>query len=193
MHKILQSIASRFRRPCSKTIVFLSATVVVLLALNVYQYAARASLRAQLQASSPQPSTPAQVIPLASIDETNSPQYDAMIAVLKDVGPSIELLLYDYDAYYSNAFFASFSGGKFYHRHSCSAYDESAPYYIMNENLAESEGFSPCPLCIPSDSTEFQSNFNICYWPVSNLLNLIKYGSETDWMEAGTALTAPTT
>lgn len=190
MRNFLQKIIYH-DRPVSRVTVLLSLAVAVLLALNVYQYAAGSSLRAQLQASSPQPSAPVQVVPLASIDETNSPQYDAMIAVLKNAGPSIELLLHDYDTYYSNAFFASFGGGKFYHRYSCSAYDESTPHYIMNKNLAESEGFSPCPLCIPSDSTEFQINFDICYSPVSNLLNLIKYGSESDWMEAGAALTAP--
>ncbi len=192
MRKILQSIASRFRRPRSKTTVLLSLAVAVLLALNVYQYAAGVSLRAQLQASSPQPSVPTQVIPLANIDETNSPQYDAMIAVLKDAGPSIERLIYYSDIYYSNAFFVPSDASMLYHRYNCPAYDSSVSHYIMNKNFAESEGYSPCSLCVDYDSIAFDSIFYGCFNPLYDLLDLIQYGSESDWMEAGAALTAPT-
>lgn len=191
MRNALQNLAARFHRPGFKTTFFLSAAVAVLLALNVYQYAAGASLRAQVKSSAPSSPVSAQVISLANIEETNSPQFDAMIAVLKDAGPSMEQLLYLIDVYCSNAFFAPSDGSRLYHCYFCSDYDLTAPHLIMNKNFAESEGYSPCPKCIGPDSFAFEAFFYGCCYPVSNLLDLIQYGSESDWMEAGAALTAP--
>ena len=191
MRNALQNLAARLHRPGSKTTFFLSATVAVLLALNVYQYAAGASLRAQVKSSVPSSPVSAQVIPLANIEETNSPQFDAMITVLRDAGPSIERLLYYSDIYCSNAFFVPSDGSRLYHCYFCPDYDLTAPHRIMNENFAEAEGYSACPTCIGPGSFAFEAFFYDCCYPVSNLLDLIQYGSESDWMEAGAALTSP--
>lgn len=190
MRKILQSIASRFRRPRSKTTVLLSLAVAVLLALNVYQYAAGASLRAQLQASSPQPSMPAQVIPLASIDETNSPQYDAMIKVLRAAAPAIEYMRYETEVYYHNSFIVPTDASSLFHREDCPYYDHTDTFYFYNRSNAEYRGYLPCPKCISEDSAVYNA-YKVTDTAVSVILNMIYNSTESDWMEVAAELQSP--
>lgn len=54
-------------------------------------------------------------------------------------------------------------GKGLYHKYNCPYYDSSKSFYIFNINQAENEGFSPCPYCEPSDTSNFQNNTQVVY------------------------------
>ena len=179
------------RQPAGRFSVILSAVlavaVVVLGGLNVYQYSAMKELSEQ--SSSMEHQAPAQ-IPVAvptNADPSSSPQYQAMITVLKTVAPSIEYLAHESDVYHSNAFFVPNDGTKFYHRFECPYYDHSVGFFVYNSANAEGNGYSPCPLCVDEDSAVCKDSFSH-YNAVSDLIDLIYNGTESDWMTLGVSL-----
>lgn len=44
--------------------------------------------------------------------------------------------------------FVSNSGDSYYHHYMCDNFDEDESFFILNKNLAESEGLKTCPDCI---------------------------------------------
>ena len=179
------------RRPAGRFSVILSAVlavaVVVLGGLNVYQYSAMKELSER--SSSVERQAPAQ-IPVAvptNADPSSSPQYQAMITVLKTVAPSIEYKLHLEDVYASNAYIVSHDGTNLYHRYECPYYDHSNEFMILSTNYAESLGYHPCPKCVASDSEVFLESY-AHYRAISDLIDLIYNGTESDWMTLGASL-----
>ena len=171
------------RRPAGRFSVILSAVlavaVVVLGGLNVYQYSAMKELKEQTSKAQHQASVHIPVAVPTNADQSSSPQYQAMITVLQTVAPSIEYKLRLEDIYASNAYIVSNDGTKLYHLYECPYYDHS--------NYAESLGYRPCPKCVASDSEVFLESY-AHYRAISDLIDLIYNGTESDWMTLGASL-----
>ncbi len=191
MRKLVPYTMPDGSRPASRLPVILSAVlavaVVVLLALNVYQYSASKELGERVseierRASAQIPSA----VPI-NVEQSSSPQYQAMIAVLRHYAPSIEYKLRLEDVYSSNAFFIPRDNSMLYHIYVCPYYDHSVDYKIMNKNYAESLGYLPCPKCIGPDSAAFNASYSQ-YRAVSDLIDLIYNGTESDWIALGASL-----
>ena len=179
------------RRPAGRFSVILSAVlavaVVVLGGLNVYQYSAMKELKEQTSKAQHQASVHIPVAVPMNTDQSSSPQYQAMITVLQTVAPSIEYKLRLEDIYASNAYIVSNDGTKLYHLYECPYYDHSNEFMILSTNYAESLGYHPCPKCVASDSEVFLESY-AHYRAISDLIDLIYNGTESDWMALGTSL-----
>lgn len=182
------------RRPAGRFSVILSAVlavaVVALGGLNVYQYSAMKE--PSERSSSVEHQAPAQipVVVPTNAGPSSSPQYQAMITVLKAVAPSIEYKLHLEDVYASNAYIVSHDGTKLYHRYECPYYDHSNEFMILSTNYAESLGYRPCSKCVASDSEVFLESY-AHYRAISDLIDLIYNGTESDWLSLGTSLQSP--
>lgn len=165
----------------------LAVAVVVLGGLNIYQYSAMQELSEQASGAWHQAPVQTPVAVPTNADQSSSPQYQAMITVLKTVAPSIEYMAHEADIYHSNAFFVPNDGTTFYHRFECPYYDHSVGFFVYNSANAEVNGYSPCPLCVDENSAVCKDSF-LHYNAVSDLVGLIYNGTESDWMTLSASL-----
>lgn len=190
MRKLVPYAMPDGSRPASRLPVILSAVlavaVVALLALNVYQYAAGAELRKQVDDLEAQTPAPQMLAPLA-VGPDDSATFKAVDAVLNIYAPSIEYVLTLSDIMYANSYVVPLDGTMLYHRFGCPYFDSSNNHYVLNLNYAEELGYLPCSKCVSPESAAYQS---VAYYhsSVQSLLNLILYGTETDWMQRAASL-----
>lgn len=187
VHNIFQNATACLHRPGFKTTFLLSISVAVLLALNVYQYISGASLRAQIKKSALPSSAPAQSISFANIEETNSPQFDAIITVLRTAAPAIEYMQHETEIYYHNSFIVPTDASSLFHREDCPYYDHADTFYCYNRNNAEYHGYLPCPKCISEDSAVY-TLYKVRDNSVSIILDMIYNATESDWIEVAAEL-----
>lgn len=195
MRKLVPYAMPDGSRPASRLPVILSAVlavaVVALLALNVYQYAAGAELRKQVDDLEAQTPAPQMLAPLAAGPD-DSATFKAVDAVLNNYAPSIEFIVQQMDILNSNARIAPDDGTMLYHRYGCPYFDSSKRFYVFNPEYAESRGYLPCSKCVGHDTAVF-SNISFHYSSVQDLLDLIHYGTESDWMALGASLQSSNT
>ena len=195
MRKLVPYTMPDGSRPASRLPVILSAVlavaVVALLALNVYQYAAGAELRKQVYDLEAQMPAPQMLAPLAAGPD-DSATFKAVDAVLNNYAPSIEYILMLEDVMNSNSYVVPNDGTMLYHRYGCPYFDYSIEFYIFNRNYAESHGYLPCSKCVGHDTAVF-SNIMYHYSSIRDLLDLIHYGTESDWTALGASLQSSNT
>lgn len=184
MRKLVPYTMPDGSRPASRLPVILSAVlavaVVALLALNVYQYAAGAELRKQVDDLEAQTTAPQMLAPLAA-GPNDSAAYKAMDVILNSYAPSIWYILDQMEFLSSYARVVPYDGTMLYHRYGC-PYCDTTEFVVHNVNYLDSNGYFPCDKCEPSDSATYNTIL-YHYIAVNELLNLIEYGTEASWLQ----------
>lgn len=181
MRKLVPYTMPDGSRPASRLPVILSAVlavvVVVLLALNVYQYNTVSGLESQLY-------TQGQELSNVKADLTDA-EYDieSMQAVMLDEADSISYLATCASLSHFLVRFVPDDGSGLYHRINCPVLDLSRGW-VLNEEAAEDQGFRPCPICNSADTAVYQ-DFTQKTNSVFDFVDLIQNGDDRDWYIRG--------
>ena len=182
MRKLVPYTMPDGSRPASRLPVILSAVlavaVVVLLALNVYQYNTVSDLEAQLY-------TQGQELTNVKADLTKAEH---------DINSMRDALLYEADSIEYMAHYGSFSYSLMYvapndwtglyHRINCPILNSSTDWLltgsVLDEESAESRGLTACPLCDDTSSLSFQELAKHSN-SVFDFVDLVRNGNDTEW------------
>ena len=187
MRKLVPYTMPDGSRPASRLPAILSAVlavaVVVLLALNVYQYNTVSDLEAQLY-------TQGQELATAKSDNNDlSVRLDNIMVVLENDTDELDYILQQAAFAYLSVRVVPNSEDNTYHRLNCPILEGMDRFYVFNPELANKLGYSPCIECESLNSSpaqEFQSNIT----SIRDLADLIRNGDDKSWYIARSATRA---
>ena len=176
MRKLVPYTMPDGSRPASRLPVILSAVlavaVVALLALNVYQYAAGAELKAEYNSIQSQ---------LSEKDHTISELQARISDKTNEIIEMKDVLVRKEDAARFISLYALFfdssarivpAGSDVYHRYGCPELDISKGFFIFNIEFADGTDRHPCPECASENSIPAQ-NFDYYCSEVYNFTYLL--------------------